>query len=116
MSRIDSNRALYESFPVEVRQAILDNRVEKGMTPEMVEMALGKPSSKETRAGRRGAMEEVWIYGGPTKSPLGGASIGIGAGPVYVGGLGSGSRGGSAEYREIVFVDGVVTGGEDAAR
>lgn len=58
-SRIDSNRELYESWPLEVRQAVLDGKAEKGMTPEMVRMAIGKPT--EIVAGSTPS-EEVWIY------------------------------------------------------
>ncbi len=112
MSRIDSNRALYESWPVEMRQAVLDQRVAKGMTPEMVEMTLGKPKRVESRVGRGGQMEEIWIYGGPSDSPLRNTSIGIGVGPVGIGGIGAGS-GGYADYREVVFVDGMVASGDD---
>jgi hypothetical protein len=112
MNRIDANRSLYDSWPVEVRQAVLDGRVEKGMTPEMVEMSIGKPSQKETRPGRQGA-DEVWIYGGSGSSPLKGANIGVGVGPVYVGGLGGGSGASTAEYREVVFQNGAVVSGDD---
>jgi hypothetical protein len=58
-SRIDSNRELYESWPLEVRQAVLDGKAEKGMTPEMVRMAVGKPT--EIVAGST-PNEEVWVY------------------------------------------------------
>ena len=58
-SRIDSNRELYETWPLEVRQAVLDGRTEKGMTPDMVRMALGKPSEI---VGGSNSAEEIWIY------------------------------------------------------
>src|SRR3954469_17491219 len=58
-NRIDSNRELYESWPLEVRQAVLDGRAEKGMTSDMVAMGLGKPT--EIVAGSSSA-EEIWIY------------------------------------------------------
>lgn len=116
MSRIDSNRSRYESFPVEMRQAILDQRVVNGMTEEMVEMAIGKPSEVQTRAGRSGAVEEIWIYGGSSSSgggPLKNASVGIGVGPVYVSGIRAGGGRSDAEYREVVFQNGQVVSGGD---
>ncbi len=113
MSRIDSNRAAYDSWPVEVRQAVLDGRIVKGMTPDMVRTSIGKPGQAQTRPGRKGE-EEVWIYGGQSGSSLP-VSGGVGIGPVYVGGLGSGSGGSSTPYREVVFQGGVVVAGDDGA-
>src|SRR5688572_17531850 len=76
LSRIDSNRALYESWPLDVQEAVLEGKVVKDMTPEQVEMSVGKPKEKSTRNSRNG-MEEIWIYrqggGGPN---LGGLSVG----------------------------------------
>lgn len=63
MSRIDSNRDAYEQWPIEVRQAVLDGKAEPGMTPEMVQMALGKPTEIVTRSGTPATGDdEVWIY------------------------------------------------------
>lgn len=59
-NRIDADRELYESWPLEVRQAVLDGRAEPGMTPEMVKMALGKPT--EIVAGSTAGGEEIWVY------------------------------------------------------
>jgi len=58
-NRIDSNRELYESWPLEVREAVLDGRAEKGMNPDMVRMALGKPTEI---VGGSSSAEEIWIY------------------------------------------------------
>ncbi|MEO7415138.1 MAG: hypothetical protein ABIZ81_17485 [Opitutaceae bacterium] len=58
-SRIDSNRALYETWPIEIRQAVLDGKAEPGMTPDMVRMALGKPSEI---VGGSNSAEEIWVY------------------------------------------------------
>jgi hypothetical protein len=108
LSRIDSDRALYESWPLDVQEAVLEGKVVKDMTPEQVEMSIGKPKEKTARNGRNG-MEEIWIYrqggGGPN---LGGLAIGGSVGGV--GGVvqpGSGG-GGGAEEHEVVFVDGKV--------
>jgi hypothetical protein len=88
-SRIDSNRELYESWPLEVRQAVLDGRAEKGMTPEMVNMALGKPSEV---VGGSSPAEEIWIYrSGGEGDPWGGYPPGYpGTYPGTIGGSGIG--------------------------
>lgn len=91
MSRIDANRALYETWPLDVKQAVLDGKVEPGMTPDMVEVAWGHPSEK--MAGN--ADEEVWIYrrGGSSGTilPMGGPTIGMGG---SMGGIGIQTGGG----------------------
>jgi hypothetical protein len=92
MSRIDANRALYESWPLDMQQAVLDGRVEPGMTPDMVRMTLGKPTEITSRSSG-GAGDEVWVYrkggddGGLGLGGLGGPSIGLGGslGGVNVG-------------------------------
>ena len=67
MRRIDANRDVYEQWPIEMRQAVLDGKAEEGMTPEMIEMALGKPTEITSRNGG----DEVWIYrtGGVQQDP-----------------------------------------------
>ncbi len=72
MRRIDANRDVYEQWPIEVRQAVLDGKVEQGMTPDMVEMAIGKPTEVITRNGTPATGgDEVWIYrtGGVDQDP-----------------------------------------------
>jgi hypothetical protein len=60
-SRIEGNREDYESWSLDVRQAVLDGRVEPGMTPQMVEVSWGQPSEVISRA--NGPHEdEIWIY------------------------------------------------------
>jgi hypothetical protein len=59
MSRIDKNRDVYETWPIEVRQAVLDGKVEQGMTPEMVKVAWGKPSEV---VGDGSIGDEIWVY------------------------------------------------------
>jgi hypothetical protein len=60
INRIDRNRAMYESWPIEIQQAVLDGKVDVGMTPAMVEMAWGRPTEKlpSPTAGN----EEIWIW------------------------------------------------------
>ncbi|HEX2854780.1 MAG TPA: hypothetical protein VHO24_16225 [Opitutaceae bacterium] len=110
LSRIDSNRALYESWPIEVQEAILSKKVIVGMTPEMVQMAVGKPTQVITRSVQSGD-DEVWVYrtGGGGGGLLSGVSIGGGVGGVSVGSSGVGGSGGVAEENEIVFRNGVVS-------
>ena len=111
LSRIDSNRARYESWPIDVQEAVLNGEVKKGMTPEQVEMALGKPSQVISRSSRAGE-DEVWVYrkGGTGSGLLNntGISLGGGMGGVNVGTGGGGRRASNAEEHEVVFGNGVV--------
>lgn len=119
MSRIDADRAKYESWPLDVQQAILNKEAIKGMTPEQVEMALGKPTEVVTRSAKSGD-DEVWVYrkgsalggiGGVLKNT--GISVGGGGGGVGVGTSvgGGGGAGPSPEEIEVVFRNGVVSRG-----
>lgn len=87
MNRIDQNRHLYEQWPLETRQAVLDGRIEVGMTPDMVLVAWGKPSEVVTQSANG---DEIWVFkrGGSDGSVYypGGVSQGI-----YSSGPGSGS-------------------------
>lgn len=114
MSRIDANRAVYESWPIEMQEAVLSSRAAPGMTPEMVEMALGKPSSIDHRSVKDGE-EEVWSYkkgSGQLPSLLSNTNISLGG---SVGGIGVSSgapigrgRPTDADAQEVVFKNGVV--------
>lgn len=97
--RIDANRELYESWPIDVRQAVLDGKVEAGMTPDMVKVAWGKPTEIISRSSTPGD-EEIWVYrtgGDPDPmmtrpvimSPTVGISTGHG-GTVLGGNMGTG--------------------------
>ena len=99
MSRIDRNRDIYESWPLDIRQSVLDGKVEAGMTPDMVRVAWGEPSEVVTQS-RSG--DEIWVYkrGGSEGSVYypGGGMGGMG-GMGTVGGPGIGistGRGGTA--------------------
>lgn len=116
ISRIDANRAVYESWPFDMQQAVLNGEVKTGMTPEMVEMTLGKPSQIDARTGS-GGQDEVWVYkkGAGVGSLLGGSglSIGGGIGGVNVGtGMGGRRRATGGDEQEVVFRNGVVTRSE----
>ena len=85
IARIDDNRGKYESWPLEVQEAVLKGQARAGMTPEQVEMALGKPSEIVSRSVRAGE-DEVWVY---RKSAVGstilnntGVSVGTGVGGI----------------------------------
>jgi hypothetical protein len=116
MSRIDGNRAKYESWPIEVQQAVLNGQAIKGMTAEQVEMSLGKPSEIVSRSAK-GGDDEVWVYKkGGALGGLGGAlkntgvSIGTGIGGVGVGtSTGGGGSRPTTEEIEVVFRNGVVS-------
>lgn len=121
-TRIDANRPLYDSWPLEVKEAILDQRVIAGMDADMVRMAIGEPAEINTRPDPRSrVMEEVWIYRTRGSSSGGGGmrntsvSVGGGTGGVYVGGspmiLGGGGGGGGAmpEENVVIFRNGRVT-------
>jgi hypothetical protein len=59
--RIALQREVYDRWPLEVRQAVLDGKVEIDMNADMVRIALGTPGEIVERqvAGRN---EVVWIY------------------------------------------------------
>ena len=112
MSRIDDNRGKYESWPLDVQEAVLNGEARKGMTREQVEMALGKPTQVVQRSARDGE-DEIWIY---RRSNVGssilnntGVSVGTGVGGVSVGtGISGIGRRSTPEEREVVFANGVV--------
>lgn len=109
MSRIDRNRNIYETWPIDVRQAVLDGKVEPGMNSDMVRVAWGEPSEVTSSP----AGDEIWVYakggdpgsayypGGVAGYPsgVGGSSIGMGGTGIGIGGPGIGistGRGGTS--------------------
>ena len=98
MNRIDRNRDIYETWPIEIRQAVLDGKVEPGMNSDMVRVAWGEPSEVTSSP----AGDEIWVYskGGDPGSVYypGGAGYpagGVYPGGVYPGGVYPGSVGGT---------------------
>jgi hypothetical protein len=85
MSRIDRNRDIYETWPIETRQAVLDGKVEPGMNADMVRVAWGEPSEISSSP----AGDEIWVYakGGDPGSVYYPPGSGVG-GPGYPGGVG----------------------------
>src|SRR5688500_4289021 len=96
MNRIDRHRDIYETWPIEVRQAVLDGKVEPGMNSDMVRVAWGNPSEVTSSP----AGDEIWVScrGGDEGFAYhpGGSS--------YPAGVGAGSPGG-------VYPGGVYPGG-----
>src|SRR3954469_7292647 len=100
INRIDKYRDIYEQWPIEVRQAVLDGKVEPGMTPEMVVVSWGQPTEKVQRSNSAGD-EEIWIYrkggdDGTMMAPMGAAGYpgGMYPGAGYPAGVGVGYPGG----------------------
>ena len=89
MSRIDRNRDIYETWPLEIRQAVLDGVVEPGMNTDMVRVAWGEPTEVATSP----AGDEIWVYskGG---DPGGVMYPGGGMGTTGIGNTGMGGIGG----------------------
>lgn len=79
MNRIDRNRDIYETWPIETRQAVLDGKVEPGMNPDMVRVAWGEPSEISVSP----AGDEIWVY---TSGGDPGSVYYPGGGPQYPGG------------------------------
>ena len=60
-SRIEQNRAVFDTYPPDVREKINAGQVAVGFTPEMVRLALGEPDHKFIRKSDAGDAE-VWSY------------------------------------------------------
>jgi hypothetical protein len=58
MDRVDANRDVYETWPLTVKEAVLEGRVTRGMDPTMVHVALGRPD-EEIKRDDGGV---VWVY------------------------------------------------------
>jgi hypothetical protein len=80
INRIERNRDIYETWPIDVQQAVLDGKVEAGMTPDQVRVSWGEPTKVVTQ-GAQG--DEIWVY------EKGGSD-----GSVYYPGGGMGNMGG----------------------
>src|SRR4051794_38761062 len=59
--RISQNRKTFESYPADVQRKISAGQADIGFSPEMVTLALGKPSKIYHRADTQGE-SEVWVY------------------------------------------------------
>jgi hypothetical protein len=101
MSRIDRHRDIYETWPIEVRQAVLDGKVEPGMNSDMVRVAWGNPSEVTSSP----AGDEIWVY---SKGGDPGTYYPAGVGPSYPGG---GYPGGVGYTGGVGYPGGVYPGG-----
>ncbi|AOS44100.1 hypothetical protein Verru16b_01161 [Lacunisphaera limnophila] len=125
MDRVDANRDVYESWSIETKDAVLSGIVQKGMTPDMVYVARGKPTEKVDR----GNGDEVWVYrisGGSSGGSIlpRGSTVSVGTGGsgypggIYPGGGYPGSgypgtypTGGSGVYIPPIVLGGGSSGG-----
>ena len=92
MSRIDRNRDIYETWPIEIRQAVLDGKVEPGMNSDMVRVSWGNPTEITSSP----AGDEIWVYatggdpggayypGGGMGGSMGGSGIGMGGSGIGI--------------------------------
>lgn len=112
MSRVNANRGIYNTWPPEIKEAVLAQRAIPGMNPEMVRVALGKPN--QVIAGANPG-EEVWIYrrgagegGSGTNMQIGANLGGMQIGGSNGGGGGMGMAPGDEDSGEVMFKDGLV--------
>ena len=88
MDRVDANRNEYESWPFEIKEAVLSGQVLRGMDPTMVLVARGNPAERIDR----GNGDEVWVYRVRSPDSSGGSilpsgsQITLGGSPSYPGG------------------------------
>jgi hypothetical protein len=86
MDRIDAHRNEYESWPFEIKDAVLSGQVLRGMDTTMVLVVKGQPAEKIDR----GNGDEIWVYrvhngnssGGGSLLPHG-TSVTLGGSPTY---------------------------------
>ena len=108
-SRIRDKQVVFDQLPPQAQQQIRAGQVDLGFTPDMVEMALGKPDHVYSRTAVEGSTE-VWGYrdSGPQFSfGIGGGSFGshsFGGGGV---GVTTGGDGPDDKVR-VIFANGVV--------
>ena len=66
-SRIEENRAYFDSLPAADQAQIRIGKIDLGFTPESVRMALGEPRQRLVRRSA-GGDSEIWIYTELTQS------------------------------------------------
>ncbi len=84
-SRIDKNRAAFNTWPPAVQDRVVKGEVDIGFTTEQVRVALGEPDRVFTRTSADGTAQ-IWSY--RERGPKFGFGVGVGVGSF-------GSRGGS---------------------
>jgi len=114
--RISQNRALYESFPADVQRKVSAGQADIGFTPDMVRLALGKPSKIYNRTDANGE-SEIWVYAKSKPQLSFGVGVGSSSGGYHGGtstgvGVGTTTAPDDGEYMRVVFKAGQVTGVE----
>ena len=107
--RIESDQTLFDSYSPAVQENIRNGVIEIGYTPEMVEMALGKPGRKDQVQAESGATE-VWTYQ-KTRPGIGigvGSGVGVGSHTGIGTGVSVGKPGGKEDQAVVEFVAGRV--------
>jgi len=74
-SRVSDHKAAFDAWPADVQEKVRAGKVDIGFSPEMVEVALGKPDRLSSRT-TAGGQADVWVYF--DKGPN--FSIGLGVG------------------------------------
>ncbi|MFM1850784.1 MAG: hypothetical protein RIS54_468 [Verrucomicrobiota bacterium] len=59
--RIEEKSALFANLPAHVQESLREGNIGVGYSPDLVYIALGSPTEKETRETSEGPVE-VWIY------------------------------------------------------
>lgn len=108
-SRVSDHQAAFDTWPADVQEKVRAGKVEMGFSPEMVEVALGKPDRTSSRT-TAGGQADVWIYF--EKAPK--VSFGFGFGSSSgSSGMGAGVRVGDNfrddENMRVIFEGGKVT-------
>lgn len=107
-SRIGDQQAKFDSYPAAVQQQIRAGQINIGFTPDMVQMALGKPDDIYTSTTSQG---QATVWGYRDDSPLLGFSLGIGSFGGGVGGgigVGTSTGGNNRDKVRVVFENGRV--------
>jgi hypothetical protein len=108
-SRIQDNEAAFNTWPADVQEKVRAGKVEMGFTPEMVEVALGKPDRTSSRTTERG-QADVWVY--HDEAPRFSIGLGLGSGrgsTGFGGGVTVGDDFRDEENMRVVFEGGRVT-------
>jgi hypothetical protein len=109
-SRIEKQKAAFDSWPADVQQKVSAGQVAVGFTPEMVRVALGEPDRVSTRTTEKG-QGEVWSY--TDRRPRLSFGLGVGTargGSAYGGGVSVGNdRWRDDEALRVIFASGQVS-------
>jgi hypothetical protein len=108
-SRVGDHQAAFDTWPADVQEKVRAGKVEMGFTPEMVEVALGKPDRTSSRTTDRG-QADVWIYFENKPKVSFGFGFGSSSGSSGVGaGVRVGDNFRDDENMRVIFEGGKVT-------